>query len=80
MSQKNICVVGAGPAGLTTIKQLLDEGHKVTCFEKNDNIGGVFKSGNSYDTLRLTVSNYFMAYSDFMPLSEHLKIWSGAAI
>jgi len=38
---KNVCVVGAGPSGLTTIKQLLDEGHQVTCFEKQDDIGGI---------------------------------------
>ena len=29
-----VCVIGTGPAGLTTIKQLRDEGHEVTCFEK----------------------------------------------
>ena len=38
-----VCVVGAGPSGLTTIKQLRDEGHLVKCFEKNDNIGGMKK-------------------------------------
>ena len=35
-----VCVIGAGPSGLTTIKQLLDEGHEVRCFERGDNIGG----------------------------------------
>nr|VFJ75644.1 MAG: dimethylaniline monooxygenase (N-oxide forming) [Candidatus Kentron sp. FW] len=72
----NVCVIGAGPAGVTAIKQLLDEGHTVQCFEKDSGIGGVFKKGNSYDSLLLTISNYFMAYSDFMPFSERLKIWT----
>ncbi len=73
----NVCVIGAGPAGLTAIRQLLAEGHSVQCFEKDNDIGGVFRKGNSYDSLLLTISNYFMAYSDFMPFSERLKFWTG---
>nr|VFJ46982.1 MAG: dimethylaniline monooxygenase (N-oxide forming) [Candidatus Kentron sp. FW]VFJ56157.1 MAG: dimethylaniline monooxygenase (N-oxide forming) [Candidatus Kentron sp. FW] len=73
----NVCVIGAGPAGVAAIRQLLAEGHTVRCFEKDSDIGGVFKKGNSYDSLLLTISNYFMAYSDFMPFSERLKIWTG---
>ena len=38
-----ICVIGAGPSGLTTVKQLLDEGHTVRCFERGGNIGGIWQ-------------------------------------
>ena len=38
----NVCVIGAGPSGLTTNKQLLDEGHTVHCFERGDNIGRIW--------------------------------------
>lgn len=37
-----VCVVGAGPCGLTTIKQLMDEGHDVVCFDKNAELGGIW--------------------------------------
>ena len=74
---KRIAVIGAGLSGLTTIKQLLDEGHDVVCFEKSGDYGGVFnKQDSSYDNLTLTVSNYFMAYSDFVPMEERYRSWS----
>jgi cation diffusion facilitator CzcD-associated flavoprotein CzcO len=72
-----VAVVGTGPAGLTTIKQLLDEGHEVTCFEKQKDLGGLwFRSGDdgdqtkAYDDLRLTISIRLMAFSDFIPEGE----------
>lgn len=68
-----VCVIGAGPSGLTTIKQLLDEGHDVTCYEKNEDIGGIwYRKGDNkeqmkaYDNLMLTVSMKLMSFSDFM--------------
>jgi len=68
-----VCVIGAGPAGLTTIKQLRDEGHEVVCFEKNANIGGIwYRHGGDedemkvYDGLILTISRKLMGFSDFM--------------
>lgn len=67
-----VCVVGAGPCGLTTIKQLLDEDHEVVCFDKNPDIGGIWlrHEGDgdrmkAYDDLYLTISMKLMAYSDF---------------
>jgi len=68
-----ICVVGAGPSGLTTIKQLRDEGHEVVCFEKGSSIGGIWHrhAGDgdemkAYDELILSISLKLMAFSDFM--------------
>lgn len=74
--KKNIAVIGAGLSGITTVKQLLDEGHNVICFEKLDNPGGVFSRNEIYRELHLTISNYFMAYSDMVPSKERLKFWS----
>ncbi len=73
---KKVCIVGAGLSGITAIKQLKEEGHQVTCFEKSEGIGGVFGVNKHYDDLHLTISNYFMAYSDFVPSTERLKFWS----
>jgi hypothetical protein len=69
-----VCVIGAGPSGLTTIKQLLDEGHDVTCFDRNEHIGGIWYRNNKtdvdqmkvYDKMFLTISMGLMGYSDFI--------------
>ena len=70
---QSVCILGAGASGIATIKELKAEGHRPTCFEHDAAIGGLFnyKSDESvgavYKSLHLTVSNYHMAYSDFMP-------------
>ncbi len=68
---KRVCVIGAGASGLTTIKQLLDEGHLPFCYEKAEDIGGVFNYGKEkngvYDNTVLTISNYMMCFSDYPP-------------
>lgn len=57
-------VIGAGAAGLTTVKHLLEQGiENVICLEQSDRLGGVF--ANSYDTLVLTTSAAFSMFSDF---------------
>lgn len=66
-------VIGAGPSGLTTIKQLLDEGHEVVCFERNAQIGGIWYRHDQdaddmkvFDEMMLTISLKLMSFSDFM--------------
>ena len=66
-----VCVVGAGPCGLTTIKQLLDEGHEVVCYDKNADVGGIWLRDDddgtktkAFDNLYLTISMRLMAFSD----------------
>lgn len=73
-----VCVVGAGLSGLVAAKELLAEGHDVVCYEATGAVGGVFSDPRTYDSVLLTVSNYFMAYSDFMPTSERLRFWNKA--
>ena len=77
-----VCVMGAGPSGLTTIKQLLDEGHDVQCFEKGSDIGGIWQRNPDpaadaeemkvFDSLVLTISIKLMSYSDFMVSGERV--------
>lgn len=74
-----VCVIGAGLAGLVTIKELLDEGHRVTCFERETKEGGNFNypTGSAYDTMYLTTSQYFTAFSSFPPpLGQQPRHWS----
>ncbi len=74
----DVCVVGAGMSGLVAIKELLDEGHRVTCFERELKEGGNFNypTGAAYDSMFLTVSQYHMAFSSFPPpLDEERRFW-----
>jgi cation diffusion facilitator CzcD-associated flavoprotein CzcO len=38
--QKHICVIGAGPSGITAAKNLLDEGMLVTVYDYGKDVGG----------------------------------------
>jgi len=66
---KRVAVVGAGPSGLATVKELLDEGHDPLCFEKAPGPGGVFRfaehDGVVWESCRLTSSGLLTAFSDF---------------
>jgi len=42
-SPKNVMVVGSGPAGLIASLVAAQKGHKVTCYEKSNEIGGQFR-------------------------------------
>lgn len=57
------CIIGAGPAGLASIKSLKDAGFDFDCFEKSDRIGGHWNT--DYDFLHLITSRNVTAYQDF---------------
>lgn len=43
----NVCylkigIIGAGPSGLSTAKNSIEQGHSVTIYEQNDSIGGIW--------------------------------------
>ena len=42
---KKVAVVGSGPAGLAAAQQLNRAGHKVTVFERDDELGGLLRYG-----------------------------------
>ena len=44
MNNKNVAIIGAGYTGLSMAKKLIDNGYKVTIFEKDEEIGGIAKS------------------------------------
>lgn len=71
---KRVAVVGAGPSGLVTVKELLEEGHAPTCFEKAADPGGVFRFGETdgvvWESCRLTSSGPMTAFSDY-PVLPH---------
>ena len=38
----NIAIIGAGPGGLFSAKHSLAQGHRVTVYEQNNDVGGVW--------------------------------------
>ncbi len=70
-SQQHVCVIGAGPSGLTAAKNCIESGIPVTVFEKNDKVGGnwVFNSstGHSsvYENTHIISSKVWSEYEDF---------------
>lgn len=75
-TKKKICVIGSGISGLLSIKECLDNGFDVTCYEKSSSIGGLwrYKSndgvGDRGSVSESTVANSskeMSAISDFPP-------------
>lgn len=71
MSQKTVAVIGAGPAGLPTIKNFLDLGFYVTAFDRCEDVGGNWRfndaTGHSsvFETTHIISSKYTSEYIDF---------------
>ncbi len=74
-NQKKVLIIGAGPSGLVTLKEMLAAGHDALILEQSSSFGGVFSLDNdkTYESLYLTSSNFFMAFSDFPPLESQIK-------
>ena len=70
MSRK-ICIIGAGPSGITALKNLLDEGLDVVCFDRQQEVGGnwVFseEEGHSsvFETTHIISSKTLSQYADY---------------
>lgn len=70
---KIVCVVGAGVAGLASIKHCLEEGFDVVCYEKDTDVGGLWnyhpkpKDGDPslYNSCSINTSKEMSCFSDF---------------
>ncbi|XP_069336314.1 dimethylaniline monooxygenase [N-oxide-forming] 4 isoform X1 [Eulemur rufifrons] len=70
---KRVAVIGAGVSGLSSIKCCLDEDLEPTCFERSNDIGGLWKFTESskdgmtrvYRSLVTNVCKEMSCYSDF---------------
>ncbi|HEY6727083.1 MAG TPA: NAD(P)-binding domain-containing protein [Polyangiaceae bacterium] len=76
-----VCVVGAGPSGLTALKALAGSGLSVDCFEQADRIGGLWalhvrlgkgdlEKTSAYRSLHINTSRERTQFSDF-PMPAH---------
>merc|ERR1711966_589063 len=66
---KKVLIIGAGSTGISVLKTMLELGHDASSIEMTGEIGGIFSenSAQSYEDLYLTITNYYMSYSDFPP-------------
>ncbi|XP_008070298.1 dimethylaniline monooxygenase [N-oxide-forming] 5-like [Carlito syrichta] len=78
MAKKRIAVIGAGISGLGATKCCLDEDLEPTCFERRDDIGGLWKFQRNtsekipsiYKSVTINTSKEMMCFSDF-PIPDH---------
>jgi thioredoxin reductase len=74
---RRVCVIGAGPCGITAAKNLLDEGLEVTVFDADTEVGGnwIFsdKEGHSsvFETTHIISSKTFSQYDDYPMPAEY---------
>ncbi|XP_056383993.1 dimethylaniline monooxygenase [N-oxide-forming] 2-like isoform X2 [Hyla sarda] len=74
---KRVAIIGAGCSGLTAVKCCLDEGLSPTCFEKSDDLGGLWRYTEAVEDRRASLYNHvitntskeMMCYTDF-PMPE----------
>ena len=72
----SVCVIGAGPSGITAVKHLIQVGiTNIVCYDKNDQVGGnwIYSPNPShssvYETAHIISSKKFSQYHDFkMPV------------
>jgi hypothetical protein len=66
------CVIGAGPAGLASMKTLLDAGLEFDCYERTQKVGGHWNT--DYEALHLITSSKVTGY-DGHPMPEDWPIF-----
>lgn len=70
-SKNRVCVIGAGPSGITAIKNLLDQGIDVVAYDFNSEVGGnwIFNEEEShssvFETTHIISSKTLSQYEDF---------------
>lgn len=66
-----VCVIGAGPSGITAAKRLNDHGIPFDCYEASDEVGGnwYYKNPNGmsacYQSLHIDTSKFRLAFEDY---------------
>jgi cation diffusion facilitator CzcD-associated flavoprotein CzcO len=66
-----VCVIGAGPSGISVVKRLHEHGIAYDCYEASDNIGGnwYYRNPNGtsacYQSLHIDTSKGRFAFEDF---------------
>lgn len=68
---KRICIIGAGPSGITALKNLKDKGIDVVCYDRNNEVGGnwIYSENEShssvFETTHIISSKTLSQYEDY---------------
>jgi cation diffusion facilitator CzcD-associated flavoprotein CzcO len=73
-----VAIIGAGLAGLTTAKVLLQAGHDVEVFDRTPDVGGVWSRTRRYPGLTTQSPKAQYSFSDF-PMPGHFPEWPTGA-
>ena len=71
MNSKRVCIIGAGPSGITALKNLLDEGIDAVSYDRNNQVGGnwIYSEDEShssvFETTHIISSKTLSQYEDF---------------
>ncbi|XP_025069385.1 dimethylaniline monooxygenase [N-oxide-forming] 5-like isoform X3 [Alligator sinensis] len=73
MAKKRVAIIGGGSSGLCAIKSCLDEGMEPVCFERTNDIGGLWRyeenpeegRASIYKSVIINTSKEMMCFSDF---------------
>ena len=74
VKQKNVCVIGAGVAGLAAAKTFGARGHKVTILERSGDLGGVWEPARSYPEVQTQSPKDLYRYTD-KPMPDSYPEW-----
>lgn len=73
-----VAIIGAGLAGLTTAKVLLQAGHDVEVFDRTPDVGGVWSRTRRYPGVTTQSPKAQYSFSDF-PMPSHFPEWPTGA-
>ncbi|KAI0004849.1 FAD/NAD(P)-binding domain-containing protein [Xylariaceae sp. FL0662B] len=80
MEKINIAIVGLGPAGLTALKNLREEGFNAIAFERRDRVGGLWSFSDNIsftcalDDTVTNISKFVSSLSDF-PIPKDYPVY-----
>src|SRR6266852_2202780 len=74
VKQKNVCIIGAGVAGLAAAKTFDARGHKVIILERSGDLGGVWEPARSYPEVQTQSPKDLYRYTD-KPMPDSYPEW-----
>ncbi|KAF4965417.1 hypothetical protein FSARC_6768 [Fusarium sarcochroum] len=79
MSKFSVAIIGAGPTGISMLKQLLEDGFRATLFERRSTVGGLwaYDADHGWTTAlqgtRALISKYTCGFTDF-PIPDEYPV------